>query len=63
MISFTVVKYLVQVYTGDKRYAGTDANVFLNVFGEQGDTGERFLTHSSNNRNKFERGKVNTRIS
>lgn len=34
-----VVKYSVDVYTGDKRNAGTDANVFINIFGECGDTG------------------------
>ena len=34
-----VVKYAVDVYTGDKRYAGTDANVFINIFGDIGDTG------------------------
>lgn len=34
--------------------AGTDANVFLIVFGENGDTGTLALKESSN-RNKFER--------
>ena len=34
-----VVKYFVDVLTGDKSGAGTDANVFLNIFGELGDTG------------------------
>ena len=39
--------------------AGTDADVFINVFGEQGDTGDRPLAISKSNKNKFERGKVN----
>ena len=35
----TVVKYNVHVYTADKLNAGTDTNVFINIFGECGDTG------------------------
>jgi hypothetical protein len=34
-----VLKYTVEVYTGNKTGAGTDANVFLTIFGEYGDTG------------------------
>jgi len=38
-----VVKYMVDVYTGKQMTAGTDANVFINIFGEIGDTGgEKF---------------------
>ncbi len=54
----TVVKYAVKVHTGKKQGAGTDANVFLNIFGGQGDTGERFLTKSASNKNPFEKGNV-----
>lgn len=32
-------KYEVKVYTGDVIGAGTDADVFINIFGEYGDTG------------------------
>ncbi|XP_070566658.1 lipoxygenase homology domain-containing protein 1-like isoform X2 [Ptychodera flava] len=46
-------KYIVRVYTGDKRNAGTDANVFITIFGELGDSGERKLDNKQNN---FERG-------
>ncbi|CAD5121003.1 DgyrCDS9547 [Dimorphilus gyrociliatus] len=49
-------KYKVQIITGNKRKAGTDANVYINIYGEQGDTGNRFLRNSKTNRNKFERG-------
>lgn len=31
--------YHVHVYTGDKFGAGTDANVFITLFGEVDDTG------------------------
>jgi len=48
----------VSVHTGDKRGAGTDANIFLNIFGELGDTGDRPLEESKSNRNKFERNQV-----
>jgi len=58
----TEVEYLVKVYTGDKFGAGTDANVFVNITGEFGDTGERQLSES-NNMNKFERKQVIIRIS
>lgn len=50
--------YEVSVYTGSKRGAGTDANVFLNIFGQRGDTGERPLSKSKTNMNKFEKNEV-----
>lgn len=38
-------KYEIKVYTGDVIGAGTDADVFINIFGEYGDTGKgHFLT-------------------
>ncbi|XP_061134122.1 lipoxygenase homology domain-containing protein 1-like isoform X3 [Syngnathus typhle] len=51
-------QYQVSVRTGDMYKAGTDANVFLTIYGDLGDTGERKLSRSDNNRNKFERGAV-----
>uniref|UniRef100_A0A3B4AYF1 PLAT domain-containing protein n=1 Tax=Periophthalmus magnuspinnatus TaxID=409849 RepID=A0A3B4AYF1_9GOBI len=48
--------YEVSVFTGGMMGAGTDAKVFVNIYGENGDTGERYLK-SSNNLNKFEKGK------
>lgn len=50
-------KYIVQVFTGSRSMAGTDANVYINVFGERGDTGIRQL-RKSQNMNKFEKGQV-----
>ena len=46
------------MHTAKKTGAGTDSNVFLNIFGSQGDTGERPLMFSKTNRNKFEKGNV-----
>lgn len=36
---FAVNKYSVSVFTADMKGSGTDADVFLNIFGEYGDTG------------------------
>lgn len=50
----TDTKYKVTVYTGNKKGAGTDANVYIVLFGENGDSGQKNLDDSRNN---FERGK------
>uniref|UniRef100_A0A3B3XW86 PLAT domain-containing protein n=1 Tax=Poecilia mexicana TaxID=48701 RepID=A0A3B3XW86_9TELE len=50
--------YNVSVMTGDVSGSGTDANVFLTIYGDLGDTGERKLSKSETNSNKFERGSV-----
>lgn len=42
------------MYTGDKRGAGTDANVYVTLFGEKGESGEKRLDTAR--RNDFERG-------
>ncbi|XP_053543932.1 lipoxygenase homology domain-containing protein 1 [Ictalurus punctatus] len=49
--------YEIRVFTGPMWGAGTDANVYINIYGEMGDTGERKL-RKSNHFNKFERGQV-----
>lgn len=53
----SVNSYEVHVFTGTMWGAGTDANVYINIYGEIGDTGERRL-RKSNNLNKFEKGEV-----
>ena len=55
---FAVKKYTVNVVTGDVSRGGTDANVFLTIFGEHGDSGEQHLSNSETNKNKFERAQV-----
>jgi len=45
--------YKVTVLTGDRRGAGTDANVFITITGENGDSGKRNLENPG--RNLFER--------
>ena len=59
-IPSTEIQYHVKVVTGDVWGAGTDANVFVNLYGEYGDTGERHLK-DSDNINKFERNQVQKR--
>ena len=51
--------YHVSVFTGSKSGAGTDANVYLEIAGERGDTGERKLLVSKNKEQKiFESSQV-----
>ena len=47
--------YKATVTTSDVRGAGTDANVFMVIFGEHGDSGEIALKHSETFKDKFER--------
>ncbi|CAF3234025.1 unnamed protein product [Rotaria socialis] len=53
-----IVTYIVDIFTGNKPKAGTDANAFINIYGELGDTGARPLEYSLQNKNKFEREQV-----
>ncbi|XP_070556277.1 uncharacterized protein [Ptychodera flava] len=54
----TVFRYHVQVYTSDLDNADTDSKVFVTIYGKRGDTGERALYTSKNNREKFQRGQM-----
>ncbi|XP_054673049.1 oxygen-regulated protein 1 isoform X1 [Grus americana] len=55
-----LTEYTIKVYTGDKRGAGTDANVHIILFGNE-DKSEVFqLSQSLEHRNPFERGRVDT---
>ncbi len=60
LYSPAVIKYRVTVCTGTVSGSGTDASVFLNLIGDQGDTGDRWLVNCKNNVNKFEKGNVGT---
>ena len=44
-----VARYRVTVCTGELEGAGTDANVYLCLYGDVGDTGERLLYNCRNN--------------
>ena len=47
-------RYVVTTYTGDRFGAGTDAHVFIKLFGNHGDTTEKEL--EAEGRDNFERG-------
>ncbi|KAM8782294.1 lipoxygenase homology domain-containing protein 1 isoform 1-T1 [Rhynchonycteris naso] len=57
-----IVLYSVQIFTGNVPGAGTDAKVYITIYGDLGDTGERYLGKSENRLNKFERGAADTFI-
>uniref|UniRef100_A0A673VTK2 Lipoxygenase homology domains 1 n=1 Tax=Suricata suricatta TaxID=37032 RepID=A0A673VTK2_SURSU len=57
-----IVLYSVQIFTGNIPGAGTDAKVYITIFGDLGDTGERYLGKSENRTNKFEKGTADTFI-
>ncbi|KRY50844.1 Lipoxygenase homology domain-containing protein 1, partial [Trichinella britovi] len=50
--------YLITVKTGNHFGAGTDSNVFIQLFGEDGHSEEWHLKHSKHHKNKFERNKT-----
>lgn len=51
------MKYRVETCTGSLPGSDTEANVFVNLFGERGDMGKRLLFRS-NNDTKFAEGQV-----
>lgn len=50
------MKYQIVVYTGDVFGAGTNANVYLTIYGANGDSGKRVLEQSW--RDLFERNQI-----
>ena len=54
------MKYKVDVFTGNEKGAGTDANVFITIYGQHGDSGKHKLSKSDTHVNKFEKGKLDT---
>lgn len=54
--SLVPVKYEIITITGDEKGAGTDANVFITIYGSNGDSGCRQLQQKF--RNLFERGRT-----
>jgi hypothetical protein len=51
------IKYKVIVRTGEISGAGTDANVFIHLFGDAGETGDIVLK-GSDKKNPFEKGQI-----
>ena len=57
-IFVSVIKYQVDVYTGDIWGGGTDANVYITIYGDRGDTGVRQL-YAETKGVYFKQGQVN----
>ncbi len=57
-------KYKVWVHTGKEDGSDTDANVYLCLYGERGDTGKRVISYmESDHDDKFIEGQVcNARV-
>ncbi|XP_062836432.1 oxygen-regulated protein 1 isoform X2 [Anolis carolinensis] len=55
-----LTEYIIKVYTGDKRGAGTDANVHIILFGDLDTSSLIQLSKSLDHRDPFERGKLDT---
>ena len=54
-----VLKYEITVVTGDLWSAGSEANVYMTIYGERGDTGVRLLHKNKNGKgHKFQKGQV-----
>jgi hypothetical protein len=53
----TMTEYAIEFNTSDIPMAGTDAEVYVNIIGSKGDTGE---IHIESVRSDFERGDINT---
>ena len=51
----TEVDYRIMIKTGDENDAGTDANVYLQMFGEKGKT-QNFALREEGDKRRFERG-------
>ncbi len=47
--------YRITTYTGSQGFAGTDANVYITLYGDVTNSGEKLLDNSDNN---FEQGKT-----
>ena len=52
-----MLRYNIEVHTGDEQGTETDANVFLQIIGSRGDSGKREL-YQSNKRKKFRAAQV-----
>ncbi len=59
MFDCLFLEYEIIVVTGDVRGAGTDSQVYVTLFGDNGKRTEKLhLKNSSNNKNPFERNQT-----
>ena len=50
------------IFTSDDSKPGTDSNVYIQIYGDGGDTGYRKLMASKSNTNKLEPGNVSVKF-
>ena len=55
-----VVPYEIKIVTSKKSGAGTDANVFIEIYGVDKTTGEVMLCSKTDRKGKFQTGSVDT---
>ena len=55
MIFYSEIPYEIEVHTSDVRGSGTNANVFIVLYGEKGKSDEFWLRNKTDN---FERGQI-----
>ena len=53
-----ILDYDITVYTGNKSFGGTDANISLTMYGVRGQSQKILLVDSSKGQKCFERGSV-----
>jgi len=58
IVFFTDTSYHLAVKTGEMALAGTDANVFFQLIGDEGDTGKIQLRQGGKAEKRFEKGRV-----
>lgn len=58
--TFSDTSYKITVKTSDLRGAGTNANVYIVLFGENGDSGELHLKDTENGENPFQRNQFDS---
>lgn len=58
---FFYIEFEINIVTGNQRSAGTDSQVYVTLFGEDGQRTEKLhLKKSLNNKNPFERNQTDT---
>lgn len=55
---FFVATYNLSIKVGDVKGSGTDGNVYIQLFGERGNTAKIQLRQAGDARNKFEKGRT-----
>jgi hypothetical protein len=53
-----ITDYIVTVTTSNVMFGGTDAKVYVHLYGEHGETGDIHLAKPEGGKNPFEQGRV-----